>query len=82
MHSTITRIASTRLLLGLLGCSTVYVVDTTQIDTAKALLQYCTEVQRAYVGVTNDSLARAYLHNTEGLEICKSVSRAIQDLED
>lgn len=82
MRSIPTRLASTGLLLGLLGCSTVYVVDTTQIDTAKALLQYCTEVQRAYVGDTNDSLARAYLHNTEGLEICRSVSKAIQGFDD
>lgn len=66
-------------LSGLGGC-----VHNVHVDTREAvvvLLQYCIETEVAQVGDTNDTLARAYLKNTEGLLICKGVSEAVLELE-
>ena len=64
---------------GLGGC-----VHNVHVDTHEAvvvMLQYCIETEVAQVGDTNDTLARAYLKNTEGLLVCKGVSEAVLELE-
>ena len=65
--------------LSLTACATRYVIDEYTEEATRGLLLLCINAPVGEVGLTNESLARAYLTSTESLMVCKGVSKSINN---